>query len=107
MLLLMLLLDAGLGQHSQQNGQRRRAEETMRHRAMCARAHLLVLLTVCAAPAQAADKLRVGKAVPFAWTFTPIDVGVEVGIFAKHGLALEVTSFAGDARLQQGMVSDS
>ena len=55
----------------------------------------------------AADKVRVGKAVPFAWTFTPLDVGIEVGIFAKHGLELEVTSFAGDARLQQGLVSDS
>src|SRR5262245_34618413 len=49
----------------------------------------------------------VGKAVPFAWTFTPIDVGIAVGIFAKHGLELEVTGFAGDARVQQGLVSDS
>ena len=55
----------------------------------------------------AADKVRVGKAVPFAWTFTPIDVGTEIGIFAKHGLELEVPAFAGDARLQQGLVSDS
>src|SRR5262249_62164523 len=53
------------------------------------------------------DRVRVGKAVPFAWTFTPIDVGIAVGIFAKHGLELEVTGFAGDARLQQGLVSDS
>ena len=51
--------------------------------------------------------MRVGKAVPFAWTFTPIDVGIETGIFAKHGLELKVTGFAGDARLQQGLVSDS
>jgi len=79
----------------------------MWHRATHLLARLLVLVAVCTAPAQAADKLRVGKAVPFAWTFTPIDVGVEVGIFAKHGLTLEVTSFAGDARLQQGMVSES
>src|SRR5262249_44062630 len=59
------------------------------------------------AAAAAADRVRVGKAVPFAWTFTPIDVGIAVGIFAKHGLELEVTGFAGDARLQQGLVSDS
>src|SRR5262249_34589506 len=57
--------------------------------------------------AAAGDRVRVGKAVPFAWTFTPIDVGIAVGIFAKHGLELEVTGFAGDARLQQGLVSDS
>ena len=60
-----------------------------------------------AASAPAADKLRIGKAVPFAWTFTPIEVGLEVGIFAKHGLELVVTGFAGDARMQQGLVSDS
>jgi ABC-type nitrate/sulfonate/bicarbonate transport system substrate-binding protein len=57
--------------------------------------------------AQAADAVRVGKAVPFAWTFTPIDVGIDTGIFAKHGLELTVTGFAGDARLQQALVSDS
>jgi ABC-type nitrate/sulfonate/bicarbonate transport system substrate-binding protein len=54
-----------------------------------------------------ADTVRVGKAVPFAWTFTPIDVGIDVGNFAKQGLELAVTGFAGDARLQQGLVSDS
>jgi len=70
---------------------------------------LLVLLAAAAfgTTAPAADAIRVGKAVPFAWTFTPIDVGIETGIFAKHGLELTVTGFAGDARLQQGLVSDS
>ena len=66
-----------------------------------------VLAAAFASSAMAADKVRVGKAVPFAWTFTPLDVGIEVGIFAKHGLELEVPGFAGDARLQQGLVSDS
>ena len=70
---------------------------------------LLVLLAAAAfgTTAPGADAIRVGKAVPFAWTFTPIDVGIETGIFAKHGLELTVTGFAGDARLQQGLVSDS
>jgi hypothetical protein len=27
--------------------------------------------------------LRVGKAVAFAWTFTPLDVGIEAGIFGQ------------------------
>jgi len=67
----------------------------------------LAIAAAVAATAAAADAVRVGKAVPFAWTFTPIDVGVETGIFAKHGLELTVTGFAGDARLQQGLVSDS
>jgi NitT/TauT family transport system substrate-binding protein len=69
----------------------------------------LVLLTAAAfaSAASAADTIRVGKAVPFAWTFTPIDVGIETGLFAKQGLELTVTGFAGDARVQQALVSDS
>jgi ABC-type nitrate/sulfonate/bicarbonate transport system substrate-binding protein len=67
----------------------------------------LILITLWIAPAGAAEKLRVGKAVPFAWTFTPIDVGVQTGIFAKHGLELNVSAFGGDARMQQGLTSDS
>jgi len=68
---------------------------------------LCVALSAAPATLAAADTVRVGKAVPFAWTFTPIDVGIETGIFARQGLALEVTGFAGDARLQQGLVSGS
>ena len=66
-----------------------------------------LLVAALTASAAATDKLRIGKAVPFAWTFTPIEVGVEVGIFARHGLDLQVTGFGGDARMQQGLVSDS
>lgn len=57
--------------------------------------------------ASAADTLRVGKAVPFSWTFTPLDVGVEQRIFAKHGLDIQIVAFAGDAKLQQGLASAS
>src|SRR6202521_49102 len=59
------------------------------------------------APAGAAEKLRVGKAVAFAWTFTPLDVGIQMGIFAKHGLEIEASAAAGDAKLQQAMTADS
>ena len=71
------------------------------------RALLCILAALWVANAQAAEKLRVGKAVAFAWTFTPIDVGVQTGIFAKHGLELDVSAFGGDARMQQGLTSDS
>jgi ABC-type nitrate/sulfonate/bicarbonate transport system substrate-binding protein len=85
------------------------------HRAMralgatlaCSASALCLALSIATATLAAADTVRVGKAVPFAWTFTPIDVGIEAGIFARQGLALEVTGFAGDARLQQGLVSGS
>jgi NitT/TauT family transport system substrate-binding protein len=80
----------------------------MKHRLLLRALVLVPFLAVpLAAAALAADSLRVGKAVPFAWTFTPIDVGIDVGIFAKQGLELAVTGFSGDARLQQGLVSDS
>src|SRR6476620_519998 len=58
-------------------------------------------------PAVGAEKLRVGKAVPFAWTFTPLDVGIQMGIFAKHGLDIEASAFGGDAKLQQALAADS
>ncbi len=59
------------------------------------------------ADANADDTLRVGKAVPEAFSFTPLDVGMQTGIFKKHGLDIQETAFAGDAKLQQGMASDS
>ena len=66
-----------------------------------------VLALALVSPASAAEKLRVGKAVPFAWTFTPLDVGIQMGIFAKHGLDIEASAFGGDARLQQALTADS
>src|SRR3954463_8227085 len=61
------------------------------------------LVVALAVPANAAEKIRVGKAVPFAWTFTPLDVGIQAGIFAKNGLDIEASSFGGDARMQQAL----
>ena len=58
------------------------------------------------APASAADKVRVGKSVAIAWTFTPMDIGKEMGIWAKHGLDVEISSFGGDAKLQQAMAAN-
>jgi NitT/TauT family transport system substrate-binding protein len=66
-----------------------------------------ILALALVAPASAAEKLRVGKAVAFAWTFTPLDVGIQMGIFAKHGIEVEASAFNGDAKLQQGLTSDS
>ena len=57
-------------------------------------------------PAQAGDTITVGKAVPFAWTFIPIDVGIEAGIWKKHGFdEVKITGFGGDAKMQQGLLS--
>ncbi|HLN37985.1 MAG TPA: hypothetical protein VK337_09405, partial [Xanthobacteraceae bacterium] len=59
------------------------------------------------APVHAAEKLRVAKVVPFAWSFTPLDIGIQTGIFAKHGLDIEESASAGDAKLQQLLASGS
>jgi NitT/TauT family transport system substrate-binding protein len=55
----------------------------------------------------AAETLRVGKAVPEAFSFTPLDVGIRTNVFRKNGLEIEETAFAGDAKLQQAMTADS
>ena len=57
--------------------------------------------------AAAQEKLRVGKAVAEAFAFIPLDVGLQHGIFKRHGLDIEITSFGGGARLQQAMAADS
>ena len=53
-----------------------------------------------------AETLRVGKAGREAFSFVPADVGQRAGIFKKHGLDIEISSFGGDARLQQAMAAD-
>jgi NitT/TauT family transport system substrate-binding protein len=57
--------------------------------------------------AQAETKIRVGKAISEAFSFVPLDVGIETGIFKKHGLAVEKYDFAGSAKLQQGLAAGS
>ena len=60
-----------------------------------------------APPALAAEKLRVGKAVAEAFSFVPPDIGMRTGIFQKNNIELELTAFAGDARMQQAAAADS
>ena len=79
-------------------------------RAMLGAAALTValsMLSTMSMPASAAEKLRVGKAVPEAFSFVPLDIGVRKGLFAKHGIEVESIAFAGDARMQQAMAADS
>jgi len=58
-------------------------------------------------PCLAAEKVRVGKAVPEAFSFVPLDIGMRKGFFVRNGLDIESIAFAGDARMQQAMASDS
>src|SRR5262245_10468581 len=70
----------------------------------CAIAAASALLTT---PTLAADKLRVGKAVAEAFSCTPPDIGMRKGIFQRNSTELELTAFAGDARMQQAAAADS
>jgi len=67
---------------------------------------VLGMITV-AAPASALEKLRTGKAIALPFDFTPLDIGMAKGFFQKHGLDLDITSFAGSAKLQQGLAADA
>jgi NitT/TauT family transport system substrate-binding protein len=67
----------------------------------------VLALAGVAGTAHALDTIRVGKSVGVAWTFTPMEVGVETGIWEKHGFKVEITAFGGDARLQQALTGGS
>lgn len=57
--------------------------------------------------AQAEEKLHFGKSIGTLFHYTPIDVGLDQGMFKKHGLDLDVTAFAGDAKMQQALAAGS
>jgi NitT/TauT family transport system substrate-binding protein len=59
------------------------------------------------ASAQAAKLVRIGNAGRESFSFTPADIGKQTGLFAKHGLDLEIAGFGGDAKLQQAMAADA
>lgn len=65
------------------------------------------LATTLAVGPASAETLRVGKAGADAFSFAPADIGQQTGIFKKHGLELEISSFGGDARVQQAMAADA
>jgi ABC-type nitrate/sulfonate/bicarbonate transport system substrate-binding protein len=57
--------------------------------------------------AAAADQIKVGKASATTFAFAPIEIGKEIGVWAKYNLDVESIGFGGDARLQQAMVANS
>jgi ABC-type nitrate/sulfonate/bicarbonate transport system substrate-binding protein len=66
-----------------------------------------VALLAASGPAFAADKIRAGKAVQVSFPMSIMDLGVQEGIFAKYDIDLDITSFGGDAKLQQAFVADA
>lgn len=78
-----------------------------RSRAWACFAALLAAATLAAGFAAAADKLVVGKAAPGAFSFVPLDIGVQEGIFAKNGLDIGAVGLSGSAKLHQAMAAGS
>src|SRR5882724_4837892 len=68
---------------------------------------LLIASALLGGVAHASDRVRVGKSQGSAWTFLPIDIGVEQGFFAKQGIEIESAELAGDAKLQQAFAAGS
>jgi NitT/TauT family transport system substrate-binding protein len=62
--------------------------------------------SLLAVTSSSADTLRVGKAGREAFSFVPADIGARTGIFKRNGVEIEISSFGGDARLQQAMAAD-
>lgn len=62
-------------------------------------------LALCgiASRASAAETVRVGTSAIGSYIFELLDVGTGAGIFAKHGIQLERTDFAGGGQLAQGI----
>jgi ABC-type nitrate/sulfonate/bicarbonate transport system substrate-binding protein len=60
-----------------------------------------------AVPAAAEDVVRVGNSAATAFPFVLPNIGIEKGIFAKHGVKVEMSAFAGGGRLMQALIGDS
>lgn len=74
----------------------------------CCAAALAAAATVLAAStAAAAVEVRAAESVSGQFSFVPLDVGAKQGIFAKYGVDVTIATFTGDAKLQEGMASNS
>jgi NitT/TauT family transport system substrate-binding protein len=69
------------------------------HRSLCVTALLML------SPMASAETLRVGNPAPQAFSFLPIDVALDQGIFKKHGIEIEKIGLSGSAKLHQAMVA--
>jgi ABC-type nitrate/sulfonate/bicarbonate transport system substrate-binding protein len=73
------------------------------------RSAIVVALAIMAVPAvaRAQTPLTVGKSIASASVMLPVNLGVDFGIFKKHGVEVKVVDFAGGSKLIQAMVAGS
>jgi NitT/TauT family transport system substrate-binding protein len=76
-----------------------------RHRHLAKASLLALSLLLTQGEPATAEKLRVGKSSAVGFTFFPLDVGIEKGIFAKNGLEIELIQLGGSAKLHQAAVA--
>lgn len=71
----------------------------------------ILMITACSllasGLAQAQTKIRVGKPQAEIFPFLALDLGIETGIFKKHGIEAENIIFSGGAKLEQGLAADA
>jgi NitT/TauT family transport system substrate-binding protein len=60
-----------------------------------------------AAPSRADEAFKVGVSIPAAIAFVPLQVGIERGVFKKHGLDVERADLGGAARAHQALAAGS
>src|SRR3989442_761800 len=66
----------------------------------------LAALVACACvPAQALDKVRIGKAVPNSFAFSTAEIGTDAKIWQQENIELAVSAFRGDAQMQQALTA--
>lgn len=58
-------------------------------------------------PADAADKLRVGTSLGTAFTYIPLSLGLDQGIFQKAGIDVERIDFGGGSQLEAALLAGS
>ena len=68
---------------------------------------IAALLTMLAHPALAADALKLAIGQRGLWDSSFAEIGTQAGIFAKHGLELQVFYTSGGGETQQAVISGS
>ncbi|HZT50506.1 MAG TPA: ABC transporter substrate-binding protein [Stellaceae bacterium] len=66
---------------------------------------LCLAFLALAAPAGAAETLNVGKGGPQAFQFSPLDIGMEEGIFQKHGVDVKSAQLDSAAKVHQALAA--
>jgi NitT/TauT family transport system substrate-binding protein len=72
---------------------------------MLIRLAMAILLVSAALADGRAETIRVGRPQAQGFSFLPLEIGSDSGIYARHGLTLDIISFQGSAKLHQGMAA--